>query len=419
MRLYHFTLLLALLAPLSAETRTEQGLSYIFEPPADHEDGKAVTLVVCCHGAGDRNTNFKSVLESHLPALRNTLRIVPQAGGPAWTPADLPKILAAIDKAKSEMKINRVVGIGFSAGGYLLSGAIFRHPDVFEGVCILGATIYEAPPSGNKQLQSRYIFWQLGLEDSVVLGSGGPGAVHGAVKTAGFSADHVRIDEIAGLDHTIDSSSLKNGYEWILESLKKGDKMTAEEKARIDELDDLLDADEPDLEAIQAIATEVEEAGRNQAMAYLWKKLEDLPGEKNEDLALLGITWAGRLGTPEAAGELLKQLKKRKKDEALYLATINSLGQCGVVEAAADMAKLLKKWEHEGKAQVALATNIALLGAEDCIPDLIKALDKTERKDDRADYTQALHKALESLTGESNEDADEWQDWLKQNARRR
>lgn len=404
-------------AQATAEERTHAatGLVYDFEKPSGWDGRTPVELFVCLHGAGDNKGNFHSAVEARAPNIRKFLRIFVQSpDGQGWPGDADAKVVELARALQKEFPVRRVLGLGFSAGGYLTTSCAFPNPDVYEGVVIAGAT-YRTAPGASDVARSRFCYWSLGAEDALVKQSGGPEMVRKGLEQAKWDPAHYVIEVVPGLGHALDPASLTKAVDWVVARCQEQERMTADEKAACDTVPGLVKAG--DATAIEAAAQKALAGGRRETRAYLAGKLKGLAEHADRALSLLGIRLAGACADPKGAAPLLRLLPKLAGDAERHLAAIEALGQIRDPSAVKPLGKLLDRWDGDGAPQVAAAKALGEIGQAAAVADLVATLAAAEKAGGREAFVEVAQAALRALTGQSHTGAAAWQAWLKSQRR--
>lgn len=391
-----------------AEERLGPGeLRYDLLPARGAGPDQPRDLVIGLHGKDGKKETMGGWLEKLLPPLADTHRVWVQSNTSHWQRDVIPHLTALARRLRRELPVRHVIVIGFSAGGFLGTGLVFGEPSTFDAGIIAGATGWGRPQ--DEASRARPVFWSIGEQDEVVKNNGGVERLRASLEEAGYPAERWQIDVVAGLAHTLDAASLARGLEFVRARLAADDALTAEDRARLEALQEAVKAKDATAQALRDAAGPLLSAGREARRAAaqaLLPLLKDPRGERG----LAALELAGRSGEPLLGPALAKAWGKVKKEEPAALALLSALG---ALEAGAGLPGLIDRlgdWDLEGKVQLTAAAALGEGGNPAAIDPLIAALRAAEKKK-RAEYAAALEAALRAITGAGAEGAAGWQAW--------
>ena len=131
-------------------THAISGTTYAVYVPASYQSTTPMRAIVALHGTGDSPTNFITYLWKANADAQGLIIVAPKGTffsngqGPAWSNADLPRVLAALDEVQSCFNVapKRTLVSGFSAGAHMAYFVGLKQAQRFAGIAIAAGSLY-------------------------------------------------------------------------------------------------------------------------------------------------------------------------------------------------------------------------------------------------------------------------------------
>lgn len=228
-----FIALLLLAGPLGVAARAEDKLrplpddagKYVLSLPNNYDPKKEYELIVALHGSGDPPEHFVKALRSLMPAREFILAAPYSRDLMEWDSDELPVVEATLADVKKtcRIKTDRVLLLGFSAGGGFGFYFVAQKPELFSGFASFAQTNNAVPEDDLAAAKDLPIFYSVGKRDKYSKPSEESAA---RLKKLGFTFEY---DTPADIGHTLTPEQLKRMFAWFDGVFKKRAEAKAED----------------------------------------------------------------------------------------------------------------------------------------------------------------------------------------------
>jgi predicted esterase len=412
-------------AALSAEETAPCGMRYVIDYPAGLGKNKPAPLLIALHGNGGAPQSVKGQLAGCSSWSNNYIRVYPypSASDRRFDQPDVDKIADIIVSLKKKFRISHVITFGFSGGSFIALDVGLRHTKLVNGSIVHsgGCSYGENVPSDDNTKR---------LAIALICGTSDPGQLpmartaNDAFKKAGYK--WVYFKEVPGLGHTVDSGKVNDAYNWMMGVFKQGGGGGAAPWT-VDDLKKKFDAalalakEKKPADAVKSLE-ELESSSRQMSAEngkQLLEMLKPLLKDNSSETRIFAVEALGFCG-PDGAKELKKALADFKEDEPALLAAVRGLGRSGE-DGVQPLIGALKGAEFEYRPALAAVEELRKIADPEAAKPLVDLLAKCEKKPDEIGKVlrEPVEKALKEITGASCASSAEWNNWLRDNKKKK